>query len=35
MAKQDVADPYDKYIVQELIINSKAEILSEKRGDDF
>ena len=35
LAKQDVSALYDKYIVKELVINSKAEIISEVRGDAF
>jgi NADH:ubiquinone oxidoreductase, Na(+)-translocating, C subunit len=35
LAKQDISALYDKYIVKELIINSEAEIISEKRGDAF
>lgn len=32
---QDAAALYDKYIVKELVINSKAEILSDVKGDAF
>src|SRR5574344_1128543 len=32
---QDAAALYDKYIVKELVINTKAEVLSEIKGDAF
>jgi len=32
---QDAAALYDKYIVKELVINSKAEVLSDVKGDAF
>lgn len=32
---QNAAALYDKYIVKELIVNSKAEVLSEKKGEAF
>ncbi|MDD3077869.1 MAG: NADH:ubiquinone reductase (Na(+)-transporting) subunit C [Paludibacter sp.] len=35
MSGQDPAALYDKYIVKELVLNSKGDVLSEKRGDAF
>ncbi|MDD2284148.1 MAG: NADH:ubiquinone reductase (Na(+)-transporting) subunit C [Paludibacter sp.] len=32
---QDAAALYDKYIVKELVINARAEVLSEAKGDAF
>lgn len=32
---QDAAALYDKYIVKELVLNSKAELISEVKGDAF
>jgi Na+-transporting NADH:ubiquinone oxidoreductase subunit C len=35
LADQNVATLYDKYIVKELVINSKAEVISEEKGKAF
>lgn len=35
LADKNPAELYDKYIVKELVVNNKAEILSEKKGDAF
>lgn len=32
---QDAAALYEQYIVKELVVNAKAEIISEKKGDAF
>ena len=35
LTDKNPAELYDKYIVQELVVNNKAEIISENKGDAF
>ena len=35
LTDKNPAELYDKYIVKELVVNNKAEILSDKKGDAF